>query len=168
MALYITYIEFYFKVVSRPARSAGQDKKSCFETRESSWVCYEGTVFSYKVLKVYPILLADKLRSSKKKRITHTLRKYGQKKLFNAIIIVVIWSVTPIYYFSYLFYTLKRAWILFSRQFLSLKHSVNLKKGRMGVFQCTIQSCLFQNYGDCRFSCEKWIGPAFKNLSQKC
>jgi len=55
------------KVVdSRPARSAGRLKKSCFKTPESSCVCYKVSIFfSFKILKVHSVWLGDELKSSK-------------------------------------------------------------------------------------------------------
>jgi len=54
------------KVVdSRPARSAGRVKKSCFKTLEKFWVCYEGSILSFKVTKIHPVLLADEFSISK-------------------------------------------------------------------------------------------------------
>jgi len=54
------------KVVdSRPARSAGRVKKSCFKTLENYCVCYEGSVLSSKVIKVHPAFHADEFSISK-------------------------------------------------------------------------------------------------------
>ena len=49
------------KVVdSRPARSAGDGLKiNCFKTLENLCVCYKGSMLSFKVIKVHPVLLAD-------------------------------------------------------------------------------------------------------------
>ena len=58
--------DFKFKVVdSRPARSAGRVKKSCFKTLENVCVCYEGSILSCKVIKIHPVLLADEFSISK-------------------------------------------------------------------------------------------------------
>jgi len=61
--------------------------------------------------------------------------------------------VTPTFNSFYLFSTMDRAWTLFRRQSLSLKHIVNLKyhlcKSKNVCFpweQCIIQPCLFQNW----------------------
>jgi len=62
--------------------------------------------------KVYRVLLADELKSSKnkKQKKTHNARltKIWHKQVF-LLLIVVIWSVTSTFCFLYLFSTLKRA-----------------------------------------------------------
>jgi len=46
---------------------------------------------------------------------------------FLKLVIVVIWSVTPIFYFFYLFSSLKKSLGFIFKKILILKHSVNLK-----------------------------------------
>jgi len=56
----------YFKVVdSRPVRSAGRVKKSCFKTLENVCVCYEGSIIPSNVIKIHPVFLADESSISK-------------------------------------------------------------------------------------------------------
>jgi len=57
-----------------------QKTKSCFKIRESSSVCYGGSIFSFQVLNVYPVLLTDELKSSKK-NASDILREW-QKQAF--------------------------------------------------------------------------------------
>jgi len=53
------------KVVdSRPARSAGRVKKSCFKTLENDCVCYKGSILSSKVIQIHPVFLADEFSIS--------------------------------------------------------------------------------------------------------
>jgi len=57
---------FLLKVVdSRPARSAGRVKKSCFKTPENLCVCDIGSILLPKVIKTHPVLLADEFSISK-------------------------------------------------------------------------------------------------------
>jgi len=44
------------------------------------------------------------------------------------LVIVVLWSFTPTFYFLYVFSALEGALILFLRKFVVLKHCANLKK----------------------------------------
>ena len=92
---------------SRPARSVGRvKKKSCFKTLENLCVCYEGSILSYKVIKIHPFLRTSS-RSPKTRK-----RKFYQnvaKTSFSKPVIVVMWSVTPTFHFFFLFPNLKRA-----------------------------------------------------------
>jgi len=52
-------------VDSRPARSAGRVKKSCFKTLGNFCVCYEGSILSSKVIKIHPVFFSDEFLISK-------------------------------------------------------------------------------------------------------
>ena len=70
-------------------------------------VCFEGSVFLFKVLNVHPVLLTDKLKNSNK----HAQRKFYENMAetsFLILVIVSIWSVTlTFYYFQCIFYIRK-------------------------------------------------------------
>jgi len=62
----VSRIRLGVKVVdSRPARSAGRVKKSCFKTLENFCVCYEGSVLSSMVIKIHLVFHADEFSISK-------------------------------------------------------------------------------------------------------
>jgi len=78
------------KVVdSRPARSAGRVKKSCFKTLENFCVGYKGSILSSKVIQFHPVFLADEFSISKN---THNAKFYQNvaKTSFVNLVIVVI------------------------------------------------------------------------------
>ena len=65
-----------------------------------------------EVIKINPVLLADEFTSSKNTCIAK-LAKMWLKRNFLKLFIVVIWSVTPKFYYFYFFSTLEGTQILF-------------------------------------------------------
>jgi len=55
-------------VDSRPARSAKRVRKRYFETLEIYCVCHEGSILSFYVLKIRPVMFADEFTSLKTTR----------------------------------------------------------------------------------------------------
>jgi len=68
-------------VDSRPARSAERVKKSFFKTLENFRVYYEGSILSFKVIKIHPVVRADEFSISKNTHNTN-ITKIRLKQAF--------------------------------------------------------------------------------------
>jgi len=92
--------------VTGPIREMGKRK---LLLNPCNFLCMLGGVYIIILsLKNYLILLAKVFTSSKN---THNSKLVRTSLLM--LIFVVIWSVTPTFYFIYFICTLKRAWVLF-------------------------------------------------------